>query len=440
MKLRQLFTLAVILGLLVLGVVVKQSQKRPELATREYTLLNLSFDKDRVSKMTINDDQVQLVKENVRWQAVNFFSARADQKKIDDFLSEIRNAQGELRASGQDILKDFGITDEEGIRVTLGERDQETLGFVLGTKKGAPGTSFIRKKDSQDVYLTEANLLGMMGIYGDASAEGPQADYWVSKNLADYDPNQVNRIEIKNFEKGAETGSTGLQKEGGVWKFLRADLPFAPSADKAEQYLSGAKTYMASQVLDPQAQDYGFSKPHLRIKLALEKGREIIITAGNPDTPERNSYYLQVSSEAVVFLLSKYYLENLSPDDSWFFSDNPLSVDPAKTAKLVVRADQTEMKFEPAAKKWDALTSYLESLKNFRVEQPISKKPKFGKYRLEIQKQGEAPVILDFADLSSKDKKEYAVQKSGNPYVFSVSETLFRQLFDNPGRLAEPAK
>jgi hypothetical protein len=442
MKTKQIFSLSIVLLLLILGIVVKKSMPPAELATQELMPLDLTFDASQVTTITLQKGplpQVQLSKTDGVWRVSNFSGARVNQNLVDVFLTDIPRVKGELRGSGAEIFPDFGITEEAGLHITLsGEADKDILALVIGTQRAVAGTVFVRKKNETQVYLAQARLLASIGIYEDPASAEPKADYWISRELMEFDASKVNRIEIKNYDKGNHTGSLVLMKEGGAWKFERADLPFAPDDAKVSKYLEEGQSYMRQKILNPEAQDYGFGKPNFQLVLGFENAPAITATAGSADPETGESYYMQVSNEPVVGLLSKFYLENLAAGPQRFFADNPLNVDPGKTEKLVIRANKKEMKFQPKEKPSEELTKYLNELKVVSFGEPVMKKTKFGKFSLEIQEEGEPPLILDFADISSKEKKEYAVQKRGVPSMFSISEPVFRQLFDNPERLQAP--
>ena len=53
MKTSQVFTLGVILLILIAAVIIKQQQKPAQLATEIYAPLDLSFDKDKVTRIAM---------------------------------------------------------------------------------------------------------------------------------------------------------------------------------------------------------------------------------------------------------------------------------------------------------------------------------------------------------------------------------------------------
>lgn len=451
MKTKQILILAVILALLIAGILLKKSQHRPELATEEYAPLAMSFDGDQISKVVLfkqaagfskENPQVALVKEKGVWKIPGLWGARADQEKITSFFSEVKKAKGELRGKTKEAFKDFGISDEEGFYVSFADASgKEALGFVIGTKKADYGTLFVRKKDSEAVYLTEAGFYAGMGVFGNPEKETPGPDFWVLKKYASFDTGTVKKTEVFHFEDGVQVPSIVLEKTDGRWRFGGAEFPFPPSAEKISQYLNGIKNMPADKILDPQGKDYGFERPRWQIRVTQETGDFAEFTVGNSDTKQEDTFYLQASGEPAVFLVSKYAVENMTAEAAWFVGDNPLGIDNTKVEKLAIHADKIEKNFQPLVKKWDALTSYLDGLKNFKIEKAVGGKPRFGKYRIEIKRQGDAQsVIIDVADapVTLGEQKFYPAQKQGNSTLFSITAVLFSQLFDNLSRLDEP--
>ena len=150
-----------------------------------------------------------------------------------------------------------------------------------------------------------------------------------------------------------------------------------------------------------------------------------------------------MSTEPVLFEMSEYYYNSFQMDDSKFFIDNPLGVDPEKTESLVSRTpQQKELKLQPMQKKDSDLPDYLNSLKALSVEQllfaaaDVKKMKTPSNFWIQVQKEGGRPVILDVGEMVSGDKKEYAARKrDGTAQAFALSEANHKKLFDNLDRL-----
>ncbi len=501
MKPKQVLILGIILGLLIVAVTVKQMQKPPELVTEEYIPLDLSFEIDKVQKVQVGKGDAApegkpliftIVKDELAgWRIPDFQNARADEEKTRKLLKDIREAKGELRAKDKSLLADFKIDDKQAYRIGLYDKDwTEILTLYIGAKLAGNDLLFIRKSGSDSVYVTNAFLLGDMGIFGEVEKQKPEISYWAATNLVRLNVDKVNRIETAYFRDGKPVFTTGVQRSPGLtaedapglpgasgavrsltgnvlarsagagggeaklsrpltdstirkWSYLRPEVPFALDMEKIKQFLGSLGNGRASKVLDSKAGDYGFSSPKWQMKIGMEGGEEVVIKAGNTD-PDTKGVYMQVSSEGVVFLLPDYYFKNFNIDDSRFFVANPLEIVSDKIEKLVIHTPEKELKFNPKEKKTDALTSYLNNLMNFAATRLLfdpgdrNKVRAGGRYWMEIQQENEPPTIIDVGDVVPAREKEYAAQKRDRTQAFAISEGLFKKLFENLDRLSSP--
>ena len=466
MKPRQILILGLILSVLIVALVIQRIQKPRGLVTEEFSSLNFNFDVPSVSKVQIGKGGGKgtkdillftIVKDDkVGWRIPDFFNAQADPNKIQNLLKEIQKMKGELRAEDKSLYSDFAITEEEAFRIILSDQNWKTLlTLYIGSKRPDYNTIFIRKADSNLVYRTDVNLLGEMGVYGDPEKEKPQMDFWAALNLVKLDVDKVEQLETKRIQGGKEVITSGVVREldpsdssKKKWKYVRPNVPFALGADKIKQFLAALGSWQAQKVLDPKAKDYGFTKPQWQMTIQQDAGESkkesMIILAGGTD-PETKGYYIQVSGQSVVFLLPDYLFKNFDIDDSKFFADNPLAADPESTESLVIAADKKQLSFKPKVKKWETIANYLNELKTFSVthllfEPGEQKKAAASNRRLEIQKTGSPPLIIEVGEAVSEQPKEYAARKADGTQPFAISEPLYKKLFDNLDSLSEPKK
>lgn len=453
MKQKQLANLAVVFVVLALLVTLKNTRKPKELTTQEFASLNLSFDMELVASVDLfrpkekdQEEYVEMVREDKGWKIKSFLNARADSKKIGDFLKAVQSAQGEIRGKDKSLFKDFGIGEEDAYGIRLQDsKGKNILDLRLGLKKVGSGSFFIRKEGSDLVYLSEADLFGKMGIYGDPKEESLGHDYWAAKNVLDLKPEEVKALEVKRPFKGEGTaaGVSRAPADLRSWKFHRTDLPFKIGPEKVINFIESFKTWGAQRIADPKEKDYGFDSPRWQLILTPVDGEPVTVTAVLPD-PETKSVPIQVSSEPVVFLMAPYYAENMNADDGRFFEDNPLGVDAGKIQTLAVHADKKHFELHPKDKQWEGLTRYLEELKNFRPSKLIfdpemKKKAKGGRYWIQIVKEGAPePLFLDFGDKISDT--EYVVSIRGNAYPFAAADAYFQQFFEDTARLEAPVE
>lgn len=450
MKTKTIYTLSAILLFLIAGIVIKQTQRRPEFSALDTVRLNLAFEESQAAKMTVlkqkgtgdSVPQVEMVKTDGKWILSSLWNVRADEKRIDNFFEAVQKAKGELRGKSKNVFGDFGIDDSQGYHVTVTDAQGKALvQFVIGTQKADYGSLFVRKKDSEEVFVTEANLFGLMGVYGKPEADEPQPDYWADKQFADFAIPQVTKIESLSYQNGSVSASVMLEKEGGQWKFSGQEQPFSPGPEKVEQFLAALQGGRAQKILDPQGREYGFTSPRWNLRVSFQSGDPLELTLGLPETSEEKTFFLRSSMSPAVFLVSSYDLEAVRVGADWFFGSNPFRIEVSKIQKIIIHADKEEKIFQPNVKTWDALTGYLETMQGFSIRKVEVKKPKFGKYWIEIKRSDEEkPFVLDVSDVAVQmgDEKVFPGQKRGSGAFFALTGAQFSQFFDNLSRLDEP--
>ncbi|MFH1799901.1 MAG: DUF4340 domain-containing protein [Candidatus Omnitrophota bacterium] len=462
MKLKHLVIFGVLLVLLAVAVVLKQRQKPAELATDEYAPLNLSFDSAKVSKIEIGKGKdlkaVEITKNEAGdWVLPTFFGARADEKKIQDLFKTIQEAKGELRAKDKALFADFELTEDKAYWVGfLDAAGKPVFTLLLGPKIPRYASVFLRKADSDQVFLAEADIFGKMGIFDDPEKISPQSDAWASLIMANPQADLVDELKIERSIEGKPTAVSHVRRETDPndlskkwWKYERPGVPFTPDAAKIKQFFKTFGTSPASKALDPKAKDYGFSASKWQMKLHQDNGQEILITAGAED-PATQGTFMQVSNEPVVFLLPKYYFNNLDVDDSKFFGEDPLSIDVEKIEKIYLHAPSGEVVISPKTDKRDVVVRYMNNLKGLTVSKLVfDPKAKINSNSgqlnwIEIKKEGVPETLfLDVEGTPFEGGKEHLAGKRDGTQPFLISESSFKNLFGDLQSLKpppEPAK
>ncbi|MCM8775217.1 MAG: DUF4340 domain-containing protein, partial [Candidatus Omnitrophica bacterium] len=331
---------------LTLGVVIKEIREPKELTTEIYTSLDLSFSVQDVQKILLGKDAqgaaVELVKDNDVWKIPLLWNAKADQAKVYDFLKKLRAMKGELRVSDPSLFMDFKIGDEEALKIRLVDfTGREVLNLLLGASVSAAAETFVRKVGSKDVYMADLNLWPLMGIYGDPGTETLSNNFWSDLRPITIDVGEIREIAIKRFEKGKEKITTGLvrgidQKDADkkMWRYSGKDLALKVDENKVKDFLQTLSRWQAEEVLNPEAQDYGFKNPFLELRFVTESTREIVLTVAR-ENEKSKVYFVRVSTEPVVYKTSEYYVQKLDTADSAF---------------VLQESGSQETKSEPSAK------------------------------------------------------------------------------------------
>ncbi|MBI3307050.1 MAG: DUF4340 domain-containing protein [Candidatus Omnitrophica bacterium] len=328
MKAKQIIVLAVVFLLLAAGVVLKKFYKPVEISSEFYTPLDISFETGQVAAVEIaagkTEPAVVLVKENNIWKIPGLWDVRADQEKIEGFLNELRQTKGELRAKDKNIFGDFGIGDEEAWRLVLKDQNQAPLAsFLFGTKREiSEGALFLRRPDSEMVYLINFDFFNLIGIPGNVSIKTPAEDFWADFKILPVSSDQIQTIEILHLGPGKESKVLNLVRSSSgdtAWKFGGKEITAALDQEKLKNFLQALGNWSADQILDPAGKDYGFEAPTWQMKLSTVSGQEILVTRGGKNPGNQNSFF-KVSTSPAVFEVSPYFFQNVDRDRKYFFS------------------------------------------------------------------------------------------------------------------------
>lgn len=437
MNRRQIVLLAVILALLAVGITLKQFRKPRGVETQETASLVLNFDPSAAAGIKIQKGQtdpvIELVKKETGWVVPSRWETRADETKIKNLLAHIGRLKGEARGNSKELFGDFGIGDDQAFHVSVSKNGGsetvvadrgEILHLAIGVKNPGWQDLFVRLAGQDTVYLVSSPLLADLGIGGNPETAQLQPDTWVDLKLLSFDPEQVERVEIK--EKGAD------------WRELAGQLPFDKDPQKWTSYLENLRNTQAAGLADPQGKEYGFETPEWELKIALKEGNPIILTAGAAKSDSIDVRYVKISASPAVYYAPRYTLEKIKPDEGRFIAANPLGIDKIKLDKLTVHTPAEEISVTPKQESWPGLDEYLDLLKGLYLSK-ISSGEKTGgpggKYWLEVQSEGKAALRLVCDRPVDAKSKEALCANSTNPVPFTITEATFQNLFEHPDRL-----
>jgi hypothetical protein len=467
MKFKHLVLFTAVLALLVVAVFLKNRQKPAELTDEEYRPLGIEIQDAAVSSIEIGKGKdaklVELRKGDAGdWRIPTFLDARADKNKIDQLMKALREAKGELRAKEKALYADFGIGDDTGFRIAFLDKAGNPLQVVhLGTKKTAYSAAFVRHTGSDNVFYTDADPLGKIGVYEDPEKTAPTNEFWAELHLLDKNIEAYDSVMTERFQDGKALLTSHVRRmvdpsdlSKKKWGYVREGMPFALDAEKIKEFLRSFETRPASKALDPKAKDYGFATPKWKLTLHRETGEDVVLTAGAEDTAAKG-VYMQVSTEPVVFLFPNFYFTTIDIDDSKFVAANPFGIDPDKIEKIFVHTPSGEVDIAPKEDKRTPVTTFVTNLKNLTPTKlmfdPARKiNASSGQLHwIEIKRAGSAETIfLDVEGKVLESGREFLASKRGANQAFVINETTFTNLFGNlealkksePVVAAEPAK
>ena len=97
---------------------------------------------------------------------------------METLLDDLSGLKGEKRSSSAEVLADYQIDEENGVHVVgAGTGGSELFHLVVG-KTATRGGSFVRRHDSNDVFLAGASLRSSFGVWGD-EPKPPEPKRWL---------------------------------------------------------------------------------------------------------------------------------------------------------------------------------------------------------------------------------------------------------------------
>ena len=132
------------------------------------------------------DTYLELIKKDNLWLVANKDNINADQEKVSNLLSEIKEAKGELRSDSPKLFSSYWLEDEKAVHLEFLAGDGEKVLDVLFGKKGETGQStFLRKAGDNKVYSAAIRLNSMFQVWFPEDGVNPAR--WCDLRLLSHD-------------------------------------------------------------------------------------------------------------------------------------------------------------------------------------------------------------------------------------------------------------
>lgn len=405
--------------------------------------LNLSFEKEKVQslRLTFRGEAVEILKKDDSWFIATEWNTRAGAERVDSLLNQLMNLRGELRSTDPELLKDYGIQDEEAVRVELygPEKKENLLTLLLGSGAVESELTFVRKPGSAEVFAVERPLLGAAGFQS-AKETGAvrEAGFWNDLRLFKEDTADIRALVFKRGDAKPGAVFSLVKAEQGEgenktvsWAFGKKTNAFEPDPRKIEdllQLLAGAR---ALKAVNP-AGDYGLDKPLVELELTLQDKKKVRFRVSSSGA-ETKSYFIQSSEDSAVFEVSLYHVKRLDLAGRHFFLENPFNIESSQIQQVLLQrgsqerfAGQTEDRKEELAR----IAGILEGLDyEVRLLKDAAAWTQ-SEARLEAHAAEDKKWQLDFGPQDPKTK-EVPFRLAQDSRVFVVSEKAFQALFSS---------
>lgn len=352
MEKKQILILVLILGALTIGIVAKSWIQANDftvqsgVTTEDAVLFQL--DPAKVERILIgkgpSTPPIELFKEKDLWRVKSLWGVRADAGKVKNLLEKLQSAKGELRGTQKKLFSDFGIRDEEALSIIITDAGNKALlDLRVGIQQAGMQGCFLRKAGSEEVYLSEVNVPGLLGIYASLKEGLPLNDYWADVTLFNLQAEKVQKITVHFIKNGVKTMTAGValvvdskDTTKKTWSFLqRPDKSSSLDPEKVTRFIATLNSIKAIGVADPNGKNYGLENPSLEVAVT-EGDEETVLSLGAKDE-KANIYFVKLSNSTTVFTLTAYYFEDLGIDDTRFLKEPPPPAADSKKSKIQER-------------------------------------------------------------------------------------------------------
>ena len=266
-----------------------------------------------------SDEKLELRKTKDGWevhirQEEQDFWAPAKGKKVEKLIKDLSDFTGELRSSSQKYLGDFGLAQGQGLEIVLKRGGREITRIVVGKKGPSWGTSFVKRHDSNRVFLVSRDLLGDFDIWAN-EIKGPiEVRPWIDLVVI---PNTSIDVEECRFESKSVNWSlsrqTGDKKDGkGKWAFTLKGKKQLISQEDASKILNQFFPLYAKDVL-PKGEVKALDK-RTRFVYKIRNGKEHSLFIYG--FQKKEGYCILKDDRGYVFKVDRSILSRLKSPDS----------------------------------------------------------------------------------------------------------------------------
>jgi len=260
---------------------------------------------EQVKKIVVKKSNTTMTLENRDnvWYLLDKEAYPADPSIVAGVIKKIQGFKKiNLASRKKDKHSLFEVKEGMGIEVTLlGPKKKELARFLIGKIGPDFLSTYIRKADSDDVYLYDDYLRG----YFDKPVNN-----WRDKTILAFNPNEVVTLTISKLK---EKETIALTKDTqGNWQ-LEEPISSLAENPPTEKLLTILGNLRATDFADEQKEvkDSGIDDPTYQITVRLKDNRKNTLLVGNKK--ENGQYYAKNDEKKYLFLLDQNTVESLVP-------------------------------------------------------------------------------------------------------------------------------
>lgn len=357
---KHLFFMILILVALLVGGHWLRRQAPPPPIEAVAPILPSSVTPDSIQKIELvskDAPPVILVKGEKDWTVASAWHAPAKKDKIERFLSNLADLEGEIVSRSPDLHRDYDVADEDAIRIRLFKelgKDSPDAEILVG-KIREGSRSFIRMAGDVAVREITLNLRSELGLWG--TNKKIERTPWLQTELLHLDTKKVTRLELttaddhlvferrekeapkpegpKEEKEGEKTATAKEEKpKEYTWHLVEGgpESKIPVETNEVKAIVDALEGLYVKDVADPgKLEEFGFGKPDCRLVVTMEDGtKHGIDGVRNPG----GESYIKLDGSSFPYEVGSMTFFNLFPKGAVLFKVKAPTVESAKVRTL----------------------------------------------------------------------------------------------------------
>ena len=431
------------------------------------------------------DEKLVLTREegsDTKWRIASYFNAPVQQTKIDNYLKDLKELEGEPRtANANDAdLESFELNDAKAFHVVgYGKEGADPVFHVLAGKAPNFQTVFMRSADAKDVYVETVSLRSNAGFRSNDQSPDPQMNMavettspaisWIDKLVVDIDQTKIRKVAITTpdrafaFEAKAAEATPPAPVEGQpappaveptfTWSVASGGpgTPFKQTG--LDSLLRKLDNFNADDIVDPAKRaEWGLDAPQFKCTIGIEGQADIVIEGARKKQEEAGYIRVASATEDRVYKLNKFNFDQLFPKGSDLFELPSLTLDKNAIDRIEVTGPEGRVVLAKLSNVWtiqepatdlalqttavDTLVTALSTWKSADYSDAAANTGLEAPARtVTFSAAGDSHTIVAGADALSTDGV-YA-KMDGNPALLVMSRMDVNRIFVTPKNLVQ---
>ena len=268
----------------------------------------LQLDSTSVNQIAFKKFDTKLIfqKVNQAWYMIEPESCRVDNQAVGQLLSAASHLEvGEVISSNREKQSLFMVDDFTGTRLDFFAGERQLASLVLGTMSPDFLQAYLRKANSDDVYLAKGFFTRL--------AER-KVDQWKNRTLFTFNPKQIKEIELSQSKERFK-----LIRQDTTWQLSWYPYQESSPADAkmVEDYIQSLASMKADEFAKKtDIEGIDFNKTEFLLTLTFLDGHEEKLLATRKMEDE-SRYFVTVDQDKSVYALFEYTFKRLEkkPED-----------------------------------------------------------------------------------------------------------------------------